>query len=125
MRINAMTRWLYDQRTSSEIQLRGGETVAQFNESGIGPLSNTVHSLLLELNGLKIYDKKFAEIKWTREIFNGFYLTAATGYEQRTALNNLSGIQPGSMQKMLFSPTIMNRFRNYRSVHFLRNIIYS
>ncbi|MDG5491737.1 DUF5686 and carboxypeptidase regulatory-like domain-containing protein [Psychroserpens sp. SPM9] len=71
------------------ITLSGGVVTQQFNPSE--PISsglNTGFSLFSEKNFMKIYEKSFAQVAYSNELFNGFRLGATLGYERRKALFN-------------------------------------
>ncbi|MRT17445.1 carboxypeptidase-like regulatory domain-containing protein [Vitellibacter sp. q18] len=71
------------------ITLKGGSTVAQFNDSEpISPLINTVSTLFFERNYMKLYELNFGEIGYSQEVFNGLHLYATVGYEDRKPLFN-------------------------------------
>lgn len=68
-----------------------GNKVEQFNaENPISAGHNTLSSLFFERNFMKIFDKQFAEIGFSREIFNGLKFSTQLGYEKRKALYNNS-----------------------------------
>ncbi len=87
---NGIINWMYDQRNSASFNLRGGSTITQFNETGIPPLVNTAYSLLYETNYGKIYRNDYAELRWSRELFNGFYCTPSLSYYYRTPMKNIA-----------------------------------
>ena len=71
------------------LTVSGGVTTQQFNASEpISKLLNTGYSLLAEKNYMKLYDKSFAQIGYSNELFNGFRLYANLSYERRKALLN-------------------------------------
>lgn len=71
------------------ITLKGGSTVAQFNDSEpISPLINTVATLFFERNYMKLYELTFGEIGYSQEVLNGLHLYATVGYEDRKPLFN-------------------------------------
>ena len=71
------------------LTLSGGIETQQFNEaSPISPLLNSVSSLFFENNFMKIYDKSFAQVGYTQELFNGITMYSTLAYERRKALIN-------------------------------------
>ncbi|MGM5471067.1 DUF5686 and carboxypeptidase regulatory-like domain-containing protein [Flavobacteriaceae bacterium LMO-SS05] len=71
------------------LTLSGGTTVEQFNSSEpISTLLNTAYSLLAEKNYMKLYDKAFAKIAFSNELFNGFRMHTNLSFERRTPLFN-------------------------------------
>ena len=71
------------------LRIRGGNEVAQFNANNpITAFGNTITSLFFENNFAKFYEKNFADIFYSRELFNGVYLNIALGFEERKPLFN-------------------------------------
>ncbi|HEX9827833.1 MAG TPA: DUF5686 and carboxypeptidase regulatory-like domain-containing protein, partial [Flavobacteriaceae bacterium] len=71
------------------LTVSGGVTTQQFNAGNpISPLLNTAYSLLAEKNYMKLYDRSFAQIDFSSELFNGFLLSSSLSFERRTALFN-------------------------------------
>ena len=69
--------------------LSGGSEVRQFNVSlPITPIVNTLSSLLLEKNNMKVYELNFGQIGYSQEIFNGLHLYSTLGFENRQPLFN-------------------------------------
>lgn len=66
-----------------------GVETRQFNNAN--PISdniNTIASLFFERNFLKLYERSFAEISYSQEVFNGLRVFATTAYEERSPLFN-------------------------------------
>ncbi|MDO8368554.1 MAG: DUF5686 and carboxypeptidase regulatory-like domain-containing protein [Saprospiraceae bacterium] len=73
------------------ISLEGGTTAAQFNRlNPIGPLVNTIYSLLDKQNFLKLYDKSFARAEWSQILITGLSLRTSAEWARRTPLVNHS-----------------------------------
>ena len=71
------------------LTISGGITTEQFNPNLSALKSiNTSYSLYAEKNYLKIYDKSFAQIAYSNELFNGFRLYGSLAYERRQPLFN-------------------------------------
>ncbi|MEM7086213.1 MAG: DUF5686 and carboxypeptidase regulatory-like domain-containing protein [Bacteroidota bacterium] len=71
------------------ISLVAGSSAIQFNGAQpISPLVNSVSTLFFERNYLKNYELNFVRLNYSEELFNGFYILANTGYEQRKPLFN-------------------------------------
>ncbi|HVN57096.1 MAG TPA: DUF5686 and carboxypeptidase regulatory-like domain-containing protein [Bacteroidales bacterium] len=68
---------------------RTGQTSRDLNgSSGISPLVNTVTTLFLESNYLKLYSAGYLTIGYKTEISNGLSLDIQAGYENRKMLAN-------------------------------------
>ncbi|WP_034921105.1 DUF5686 and carboxypeptidase regulatory-like domain-containing protein [Gillisia sp. CAL575] len=73
------------------LNLEAGVETAQINPTlPISERINDITSLFFERNYLKLYEKKFAEISYQQELFNGFSLFSDVSYQQRNALFNTS-----------------------------------
>ena len=71
------------------LSISGGITTPQFNtENPISRLINSSTSLLFEENFMKIFERSFARISYSNELFNGFRLFTNLSYERRQALFN-------------------------------------
>lgn len=68
-----------------------GKKVSQFNERNpISKFYNTIYSLFLKENYLKIYEKSFSKISYSQEVFNGLYISGSLEYASRKPLFNTS-----------------------------------
>lgn len=71
------------------LTIEGGVEVAEINNREALPLLlNDIANILFERNYLKLYDKKFASIRYRQELFNGFQLKAGLALERRNPLLN-------------------------------------
>ena len=89
LRVYGSVNRKYNAIDKLEIGLSGGSKVSQFNLAfPITPLMNTLSSLILEKNGMKVYELNYAQIDYSQEIFNGLHLYGSLGYENRQPLFN-------------------------------------
>ncbi|WP_026628614.1 DUF5686 and carboxypeptidase regulatory-like domain-containing protein [Dyadobacter alkalitolerans] len=106
--INALTRYSFARQKlmafggidyswkSNKLNLSGGQTVSQFNgENPMHPLLNSITTLFLEQNFIKVYEKKFVRLDFatTRENEH-FELKANMEYADRSPLRNLYNTNP-------------------------------
>mgnify|MGYP003335814524 CR=1 FL=1 len=69
--------------------LKGGTDVVQFNpEKPIGSFLNTLYTLFNEENYMKVYEKHFAALSHSSELFNGMLLQVEAEYADRLPLVN-------------------------------------
>ena len=74
---------------NAQLKFGIGIKTEQFNsEEPITKFQNLVSSLFFEKNFMKIYDKRYINIGYSRELFNGFSLKSSLIYENRKALFN-------------------------------------
>ncbi|MEL6559700.1 MAG: DUF5686 and carboxypeptidase regulatory-like domain-containing protein [Bacteroidota bacterium] len=73
----------------SKISLAGGHYIDQISGfQSISPLNNTFYSLVLGENYMKIFEKTFVQVRYKKELFNGFDLTLSSEYANRSPLTN-------------------------------------
>lgn len=71
------------------LSITGGIETTQINNTEpISERINDITSLFFERNYLKLYQRKFTEIAWKQEIFNGFQVFADLSFQDRSALFN-------------------------------------
>lgn len=71
------------------VGLSGGSYVFQFNESEpIKPFLNSLYTMILEQNYMKLFKKNYAKASWGSEIFNGFTFNTSVEYSERIPLHN-------------------------------------
>ena len=83
------TGYYFNPRKFSTVWLEGGKFVQQFNPGEtITPLMNTIYTLLLERNYMKLYEKQYVRLSHRSEITNGIRLTSSLEYADRQILHN-------------------------------------
>jgi len=71
------------------LRLSGGITAQQFNSSQpISKLVNSISTLFFEDNYIKLYEKSFAQLSYSQELFNGLHFYSIVSYEKRSPLYN-------------------------------------
>ena len=66
-----------------------GVETRQFNNANpIANNINSVASLFFERNFLKLYERAFAQLSYSQELFNGLRISATTAYEERNPVFN-------------------------------------
>jgi hypothetical protein len=99
-RVNA--RYKFNGMKQNELFLRTGMTSKDIgNGGGINPLLNSLATLLLEQNYLKLYESDYITLGYSTEIVNGLNLELASTYEFRKVLENTTDF------------TIINTSREY------------
>lgn len=79
----------YNWKDRLQIWLMGGSKVSQFNDTEpISPFINSVSTLFFERNYMKLYELNYGRLGYSQEVFNGLYLYANVGYENRKPLFN-------------------------------------
>lgn len=63
------------------------------NNGGINPFLNSVSSLFMERNYLKVYDSRYLYIGYRTDIANGLSLSLTGGFEDRRVLENTTGFR--------------------------------
>jgi hypothetical protein len=76
-------------KTNGFINITAGKEAVQFNQNNpITKLGNSLVSLFLKENYMKLFEKNFAAASYSQEIINGFYASAAIEYSERKPLFN-------------------------------------
>lgn len=71
------------------LTLSGGVQVQQFNSANpINALENSIATLFFEENYMKLYERRFVQLNYSEELFNGFRFYSGVSYENRSALFN-------------------------------------
>ncbi len=97
------------------VTISAGNRVSQFNKSN--PISNFVNeisTLFFKDNYIKLYEKNFAEIGFSKEVTNGLFVGVNAEYAQRKPLFNTSSYSPISSNKVYLAnnPVIENDYSN-------------
>jgi hypothetical protein len=86
-RINAS--YIFNGMKQRELFLRTGMTSKDIgNGGGINPLLNSISTLLLEQNWLKLYESDYLTLGYRSEIVNGLNLELTSAFELRKVLEN-------------------------------------
>ena len=73
------------------LKVEGGYKVQQFNsQDPVNPFVNTLYSLFLRENFIKLYEKKYAEIQYSQRFLKNFYAQLNISYQERSPLTNSS-----------------------------------
>ncbi|MFT4595101.1 MAG: hypothetical protein ACI9UR_000733 [Bacteroidia bacterium] len=75
----------------------GGHYISQFNEGAINSTVNSLYSVLLKENYMKLYEHSYGKAGWRMEVFNGFILNTSVYFGQRKGLENASNIDGTSV----------------------------
>lgn len=79
----------WNNTTKPVLTISGGITTSQFNaKQPISKFWNTISSVLFERNYLKIYEKTFAKVSFSREVINGIHMSSSLEYADRKPLFN-------------------------------------
>lgn len=76
---------------NSQIYIAGGSSIVQFNaDKPISNLVNAISSSLFKDNYMKLYERNFIGINYSREVINGLFMSTAVSYNDRKAVFNNS-----------------------------------
>ena len=94
----------FNNTTKSEIQISGGSSVAQFNdENPISQTLNSIFTLFLKENYIKLYERNYANFLYKREITNGILLDAKVSYSENKPLFNTTDYSFSKKSKLYTS----------------------
>jgi len=83
------SQYRFDPMRQSQIYLRSGMTTRDIgNAGGINTFLNSVTSLFLKRNFLKLYDSRYITLGHRRELVNGLYVDVRVGYDDRIVIEN-------------------------------------
>lgn len=86
---NILFKHRYNTFRNSIYTIAAGSEVDDFNRRAhFAPLINTGYSLLAKKNYLKVYERRFGEIRHRMEVINGFVVVAGADYSDRIPLVN-------------------------------------
>ncbi|MEO1030665.1 MAG: DUF5686 and carboxypeptidase regulatory-like domain-containing protein [Bacteroidota bacterium] len=89
LRLTGSLTYKFNNTNRRIITLSGGEQVQQFNPANpITPFGNTLATLFFEENYMKLYQRRFIQLNYSEELFNGFRLFSNIAYENRSPLFN-------------------------------------
>lgn len=109
LKFRNVLEWKYDLYRPSRATLDFGNYVFQFNEANpILPLINSVYSIFLGRNYLRLYNKIYTKAGWERELFNGFTYNITMEYARRNSLSNYR--DPLNLSGASWSPFARNEF---------------
>lgn len=76
---------------SFDLLLTNGDFVAQYNpENSISPEMNSLSTLLLKNNQMKIYRSKFTSLNFTKRFSARFFIKSLVEYSERSQMDNTS-----------------------------------
>lgn len=76
-------------KKGGSLYLMGGNTIDQFNpDNPISPIINSVSTLFFKDNYMKLYDKTFAKLQYSKEITTGLNMYTSVEYLRRRGLLN-------------------------------------
>lgn len=89
LRLKGSIRYKFNNISKPFLTISGGSTAEQYNsELTYLRAFNSASSLTAEKNFMKLYDKYFAQIDYSQELFNGFRLYSTLSYQKRKAVYN-------------------------------------
>ncbi len=108
------SRYFYNPHKFASIRFSAGRFVEQLNEqSPLQPIDNTLYSLFLEKNYLKLYEKLHLSLRHDQELTNGLYLDTKLEWAQRNPLENSTDYSFRDRTEREFTPNFpLNRELN-------------
>ena len=97
----------FNRTNRMSIRAEGGHYVEQFNGGAVGNVVNSLYSILLEENYMKLQQHSYGEVSWGVEAFNGFRLNLKGYFGQRRSLEN--------------APNLDGTFADYKEKYFSLN----
>lgn len=89
LRITGLFQKKFNDFSKPVLTISGGVKTQQINPTEpISKRLNDLTSLFFQRNYLKLYEKKFVEIGFQQELFNGFQMSSEISYQDRSSLFN-------------------------------------
>ncbi|WP_423735350.1 DUF5686 and carboxypeptidase regulatory-like domain-containing protein [Chitinophaga caseinilytica] len=83
----------------------GGKRITQFNRANpIGPVMNSLYTLLLSENYMKLYESRFASLGFSRVYESSFAFSLSALYENRNAVENSTDFALFNRDRNYFTP---------------------
>jgi hypothetical protein len=82
----------FNRKNRMTVQAEGGHYVDQFNNDALSPLINSLYTLLLEENYMKLQQHSYGEAGWGMEVLNGLQLNTSVYFGKRTPLENATNL---------------------------------
>lgn len=100
----ARIRYAYKPAKMGYAEAEGGRYVYQFNRSEpVSEMVNSLYSLFIGRNYMKIFEESFATVKHRTEIINGLVLWSNVSYAVRRRLENTSSVSVKAGEKLKFT----------------------
>ena len=96
----------YNSKKLAKLELSGGSDILQFNSNAVSPIINTIYTLLLEDNLMRLFEKHYVRLGHTTEITNGLIFFAATEFADRFPLENKSDFLFLNFENKDFVPNV-------------------
>jgi hypothetical protein len=131
------TNYWFNKIKHRQLFIRAGSKSKDINNSGgINPFLNTLTSLLLKRNYLKLYESGYLTLGYSSEISNGLTLEVSTNYEDRRVLQNTTNFSFLKSSNLYSDNVPVNRYllpgsndinalRDQRHLDFLTKISYT
>ena len=134
---NINTSYSFNKLKRRQILVRAGITSKDINNGGgINPFLNTVFSLFLKKNYLKLYESRYLTTGYSTEIVNGLRLDLSANFEDRHVLQNTTNFSFFKSSTLYSDNVPVNRYlspgsnginelRDQRHFDFLTKVTYT
>ncbi|MDG2193428.1 MAG: DUF5686 family protein [Polaribacter sp.] len=103
-RPKAHITYKWDNLSRPILQISTGITTSQFNaKNPISSFRNTISSLFFERNYMKFYEKTFANISFSKELFNGFRMNSSLEFADRKPLVNTTNYSTRNVKNVTYT----------------------
>lgn len=114
------------------MELEGGRWLFQINQSDpIHPIINSIYTLLLRKNYMKLYRSDFVRFRYSEEMLNGLYISGGLEWASRSTLENTTDFSLIPYPGQDFTPNNPNAatdpdyvLTNHRRLHISAGITY-
>jgi len=103
-RPKAHVTYKWDNLSRPILQVSAGVTTPQFNaKKPISSFWNSISSTFFERNYMKIYEKTFANISFSKELFNGFRMNSSLEFANRKPLVNTTNYSSINVKEVMYT----------------------
>ncbi len=88
----------------STFRVSGGSYIQQFKNESIDPFINSVYTLFLEKNFMRLYEKDFVKFSWAKRFKYKYYASASLEYVSRSELFNNTNYRLKDVDNRNFKP---------------------
>lgn len=103
-RPKAHITYKWDNLSRPILRISAGVTTPQFNaKNPISSFWNSISSIYFERNYMKIYEKTFANVSFSKELFNGFRMNSSLEFANRKPLVNTTNYRSRDVKEVSYT----------------------
>lgn len=119
-------KYLYNADYSRSVKLSAGQYLQDINSTApMSPLINSIYSLGLNENYMKLYKNSYVSVSQKGEIYNGFYLSSSLSFSNKEMMKNTTS-ESWSNSSTKYTPNnpYPGNVKDYKSLRFAAKLSY-